>query len=59
MMGLLFVGGVMNLAWLAAVSVAVAIEKMLPAGDRFARLMGMVLIALGCTKLITAIAYGT
>ena len=53
LMGLLFVGGVMNLAWLAAVSVAVAIEKVLPAGDRFARLMGMVLIGLGCTKLMS------
>lgn len=58
LMGLLFVGGVMNLAWLAAVSVVVAVEKVLPGGDRFARLMGMVLIGLGCTKLITAVGYG-
>jgi predicted metal-binding membrane protein len=33
LMALLFVGGVMNIAWVAALSVAVAIEKMVPGGN--------------------------
>ena len=36
LMALLFVGGVMNLAWIAALSVAVALEKLLPGGERLA-----------------------
>ena len=32
-MALLFVGGVMNLAWIAALTLLVAAEKLLPGGD--------------------------
>ena len=53
LMALLFVGGVMNLAWVAALSIAVALEKLLPRGDRVAAALGMVLIALGGIKLLT------
>jgi predicted metal-binding membrane protein len=53
LMALLFVGGVMNLAWVAALSVAVALEKLLPGGERLARLLGVALIALGVVKLLT------
>ena len=52
LMALLFVGGVMNLAWVAALSVAVALEKMLPGGERLSRLLGVALIALGLVKLL-------
>jgi predicted metal-binding membrane protein len=53
LMALLFVGGVMNLAWVAALSVAVALEKLLPGGERLARLLGVALIALGVVKLLS------
>jgi predicted metal-binding membrane protein len=52
LMALLFVGGVMNLAWIAALSIAVAIEKLLPHGDRLAVLLGLMLIAAGVVRLI-------
>lgn len=52
LMVLLFVGGVMNLAWVAALSVAVAIEKLVPRGERVATLLGLTLIGIGCTKLL-------
>jgi predicted metal-binding membrane protein len=51
LMALLFVGGVMNLAWVAALSVAVAIEKLAPHGDRLGRLLGAVLIGAGLLRL--------
>ena len=37
LMALLFVGGVMNLAWIAALSIAVAIEKLMPRGSAWRR----------------------
>lgn len=52
LMALLFVGGVMNLAWVAALSIAVALEKLLPRGERLAGALGVVLIALGGIKLL-------
>jgi predicted metal-binding membrane protein len=51
LMALLFVGGVMNLAWIAALSIAVAIEKMLAGGERLAIVLGMVLIGAGLWRL--------
>jgi predicted metal-binding membrane protein len=54
LMALLFVGGVMNLAWVAALAIAVALEKLLPRGERLAAALGIVLIALGGFKLIAA-----
>jgi predicted metal-binding membrane protein len=52
LMALLFVGGVMNLAWIAALSVTVAVEKLAPQGERLARPLGLALIAAGAIKLI-------
>lgn len=46
-MALLFVGGVMNLPWIAALSIVVAIEKMAPRGERIALVLGVALIAAG------------
>jgi predicted metal-binding membrane protein len=52
LMALLFVGGAMNLAWVAALSIAVAAEKLLPGGERVAAVLGMVLIAIGTLRLL-------
>lgn len=43
----LFALGVMSLVWMAAVAVAILVEKVLPAGEGFARVLAGVLIALG------------
>jgi len=51
LMLLLFVGGVMNLAWVAALTLAVAIEKMLPRGERIAQFLGAGLILAGVLKI--------
>ncbi|AOK19736.1 metal-binding protein [Burkholderia cepacia] len=45
LMALLFVGGVMNVVWIAALSVFVFAEKILPGGERIGRALGIVLIA--------------
>ena len=52
LMALLFVGGVMNLAWIAALSVAVAIEKLAPGGERLSRWLGAALIVAGVVRLL-------
>jgi len=46
-MRLLFVGGVMNLAVIAALTAFVAFEKLGPFGVRTARVSGAMLIGLG------------
>ncbi|MFJ1208978.1 DUF2182 domain-containing protein [Burkholderia pyrrocinia] len=45
LMALLFVGGVMNVVWIAALSLFVFAEKILPGGDLVGRVLGVVLIA--------------
>jgi predicted metal-binding membrane protein len=52
MMALLFVGGVMNLPWIAALAVAVAIEKLAPHGHAVALTIGVGLIAAGAIRLL-------
>ena len=44
LMILLFVGGVMNLLWVAAIAVYVLLEKVLPFGEITARVMGILII---------------
>jgi predicted metal-binding membrane protein len=56
LMALLFVGGVMNLAWIAALSIVVAIEKLAPRGERIAVVLGVGLIAAGVIKLAALLA---
>jgi predicted metal-binding membrane protein len=51
LMGLLFVAGVMNLAWVAAITAAVAVEKIHPAGEGVGRLLGVLLIAAGVYQM--------
>jgi predicted metal-binding membrane protein len=47
LMALLFVTGVMNLAWVAALALFVAAEKLLPGGRWIARIAGVALIGWG------------
>jgi predicted metal-binding membrane protein len=47
LMGLLFVGGVMNLFWIAGLSVFVLLEKLLPHGRGMGYLLGAVMAAGG------------
>jgi predicted metal-binding membrane protein len=52
---LLFLGGIMNLAWIAVIAVAALVEKALPAGKIAARIIGIGFIAAGGV-LITMVA---
>ena len=47
LMALLFVGGVMNLAWIALLTLLVAAEKLLPGGRWIALVTGAAFIAWG------------
>lgn len=47
LMALLFVGGVMNLWWILAIAIYVAVEKLTPYGDRLAKPFGFVLVVAG------------
>jgi predicted metal-binding membrane protein len=47
LMALLFVGGVMNLLWIAAISIFVLVEKVAPRGEILARAAGVVFVVLG------------
>ena len=52
LMALLFVGGVMNLLWIAALTVIVLVEKLFPAGDRAGKVLGFVLLAWAAATLL-------
>lgn len=54
LMLLLFVGGIMNLAWIAGIALLVLIEKTLPWGGRMSRVTGAVLVAWGAAALAMA-----
>lgn len=51
LMLLLFVGGVMNLAWIAGLALLVLVEKLAPAGHWIARGAGLVLLVWGLATL--------
>ena len=51
LMGLLFVGGVMNLLWIAAIAVFVLLEKTIPIGELGGRLAGAAMILVGALSL--------
>ena len=51
LMGLLLVGGVMNLLWIAAIAIGVLAERVMPWGGGFARLAGAGLIGWGGVAL--------
>ena len=46
-MALLFVGGIMNIAWIAGIALLVLIEKVLPWGGWMGRATGAVMVAWG------------
>jgi predicted metal-binding membrane protein len=50
LMALLVVGGVMNFAWIAALTLIVGIEKLVPRGDLVGRGAGVALIAWGAVR---------
>jgi predicted metal-binding membrane protein len=52
LMALLFVGGIMNLAWIAGIALLVLIEKTLPLGGWTERAAGVVLMVWGIATLI-------
>ena len=51
LMALLFVGGVMNLVWVAALTLFVAAEKLLPGGAWIARIAGIAFIGWGAALM--------
>ena len=53
LMALLFVGGVMNLAWIALLALLVAAEKLLPKGEWIARIAGLAMIVWGLSLVVT------
>jgi predicted metal-binding membrane protein len=55
LMALLFVGGLMNLAWIGGIALLVLTEKMLPWGGRMSRIAGVVLVVWGGAVLSTAL----
>lgn len=54
LMGLLFIGGIMNLFWIAGLAVFVLLEKTLPLGQWFGRAAGIVGILWGALLLASA-----
>jgi len=52
LMALLFVGGVMNLLWIAGLALFVLLEKVLPRGDLLGRTSGVLLIAAGLLVML-------
>lgn len=55
LMALLFVGGIMNLAWVGALSLYVLLEKTVPGGRWLDRAAGLALILWGGTTLVAAL----
>jgi predicted metal-binding membrane protein len=55
LMALLFVGGLMNLAWVAAIALFVLSEKTMPWGGRMSRLIGVLLALWGAASLVRMI----
>lgn len=54
LMLLLFIGGVMNLAWIAGIALFVLVEKLSPAGHWIGRGAGVLLVAWGGATLLAA-----
>jgi len=52
LMALLFVGGLMSLTWVGAITLFVLLEKTMPGGDWMSRFSGVLLVVWGVTNLI-------
>ena len=59
LMGLLFFGGVMNLLWVAGLTLFVLLEKVAPHGAVVARLGGAALLVAGAAQLASWLAGGS
>ncbi|MEF2554484.1 DUF2182 domain-containing protein [Aurantimonas sp. A2-1-M11] len=55
LMTLLFVGGIMNVYWIAGLAIVVLLEKLLPGGDRLALGLGLTFIATGTWLAFNAV----
>ena len=55
LMALLFVGGVMNVVWIAAIAILVLVEKVIPARRAISRTAGVALVAAGGWLLAQAL----
>ena len=55
LMGLLFVGGIMNLYWIAGLAVFVLLEKTIPVGHWLGNITGIGLIGWGGWILVTTL----
>jgi predicted metal-binding membrane protein len=53
-MALLFVTGVMNLVWVAAIATFVLVEKVVPAGERVGQVAAGVLVLAGVALILRA-----
>lgn len=53
LMSLLFVGGVMNLAWVIGLALIVAVEKLVPGGPYIGRAAGVAFIFWGASSLLS------
>jgi len=57
LMALLFVGGLMNLLWVAAIAAFVLLEKLVPAGEALARAAGLLALGVGVWMMSRALAW--
>lgn len=55
LMALLFVGGVMNVLWIAGIAFLVLLEKVVPAGQLIARVSGALMAVVGAWFLVGAL----
>ncbi len=55
LMGLMFVFGAMNVAWMAIIAVYFVLEKLAPAADRWSRFVGWALLVAGIITLILSL----
>ena len=55
LMALLFVVGVMNLAWLAVLTGFIVLEKVAPAGFYLSRVTGLLLVGAGLWATVEAV----
>jgi predicted metal-binding membrane protein len=55
-MAILLAVGVMDLRAMAAVAAAITVERIAPAGERFARAIGAVLVAAGLFVIVRGLA---
>lgn len=55
LMALLFVGGVMNVLWIAGIAILILLEKTVPTGQLIPRISGALMAAIGAWLLVQAL----